>query len=83
LQGFIENGTDMSQMVKFPGLSAAKDSLVGRAEALSYEARGLGGKYSDPEFVWQKPIVPTAIQFWDSEELPGRYENDLFVASFN
>lgn len=82
LQGLADNDSDLSKLVEFPGLSVPKDSLIGRAEALSYEAQGLGGKYSDPEFVWQKPIVPTAIQFWDSEELPGRYENDLFVASF-
>ena len=83
LQGFIESNTDMSQMVKFPGLSAAKDSLVGRAEAISFEAQGLGGKFSEPEFVWQLPIAPTALQFLDSNELGGKYENDLFVASFN
>lgn len=83
VQGFIENSTDMSQLVEFPGLSAAKDSLVGRAEALSFKAQGLGGKFSEPEFVWQLPIAPTALQFLDSDKLGGKYKNDLFVASFN
>jgi glucose/arabinose dehydrogenase len=83
LQGFIEADTDLSQLVEFPGLSAAKDSLVGRAEAISFKAQGLGGKFSEPEFVWQLPIAPTALIFLNSEELGDKYENDLFVASFN
>jgi glucose/arabinose dehydrogenase len=82
VQGLIGSNTDQTELVEFPGLSVSKNSLIGRAEALTYQTQGLGGKYSDPEFVWQKPIVPTAVQFWDSETLPPRYENDLFVASF-
>jgi glucose/arabinose dehydrogenase len=83
LQGFIEDDTDLSQLVEFPGLSAAKDSVIGRAEAVSFKAQGLGGKFSEPEFVWQLPIAPTALVFLGSEELGDKYENDLFVASFN
>ena len=83
VQGFVEPSTDMSKIVEFPGLSAAKDSLVGRSEAVAFKAQGLGGKFSEPEFVWQLPIAPTALQFFDSDKLGGKYENDLFVASFN
>jgi hypothetical protein len=39
---------------------------------LSYTIQGLGGKYSDPELVWEDPIVPTAIAFLDSRLLRGK-----------
>jgi glucose/arabinose dehydrogenase len=41
------------------------------------------GKYSAPEFVWKKRVAPTAIKFINSEQLGEKYQNDLFVASFN
>lgn len=39
------------------------------------------GKYSDPEFVWDKPVGPTALVFLDSDKLGNEYENDIFVGS--
>jgi len=41
------------------------------------------GKYSDPKFVWNQTVAPTALSFLNSDKLGKRYENDLFVASFN
>jgi len=41
------------------------------------------GKYSDPKFVWNMTVAPTALSFLNSDKLGKRYENDLFVASFN
>ncbi len=41
------------------------------------------GKYSAPEFVWNKRIAPTGLKFLNSRQLGDKYENDLFVASFN
>jgi aldose sugar dehydrogenase len=40
------------------------------------------GNYSDPEFVWQENVSPTAIKFFDSTKLGEQYENDLFVGAF-
>src|SRR5919109_2454657 len=40
------------------------------------------GNYSDPEFVWQETVAPTAIKFFDSTKLGAQYENDLFVGDF-
>jgi aldose sugar dehydrogenase len=40
------------------------------------------GNYSDPEFVWQETVAPTAIKFFDSTKLGAEYENDLFVGDF-
>jgi glucose/arabinose dehydrogenase len=39
------------------------------------------GHYSDPEFVWDKPVAPTALVFLDSDKLGKDYENDMFVGS--
>ena len=41
------------------------------------------GKYSDPEFVWNKTIGVTSIKFLDSDKFGKKYENDIFVASSN
>lgn len=39
------------------------------------------GKYSSPEFVWDKPVGPTALLFLASDKLGDEYENDIFVGS--
>ena len=39
------------------------------------------GKYSNPEFVWDKPVAPTALAFLDSDKLGQQYKNDIFVGS--
>jgi aldose sugar dehydrogenase len=39
------------------------------------------GKYSNPEFVRDKPVAPTAIAFLDSNKLGKQYQNDIFVGS--
>jgi len=41
------------------------------------------GKYSDPELAWNKTIGLTSIKFLNSDKLGKKYENDVFVASFN
>jgi glucose/arabinose dehydrogenase len=83
IQGLADSQSEISSLVEFPGLSARQFSIIGLMEELSYIIQGLGGKYSDPEFVWQEPIVPTAIEFLDSKLLGGKYQNDIFVGSFN
>ena len=39
------------------------------------------GKYSAPEFVWDKTVGPTALIFLGSDKLGQDYENDIFVGS--
>lgn len=83
IQGLANSQSEVSSLVKFPGLSGRQYSIIGLMEELLYSIQGLGGKYSDPEFVWADPIVPTAIEFLDSKLLGGKYQNDIFVGSFN
>jgi glucose/arabinose dehydrogenase len=40
------------------------------------------GKYSDPEFVWTKPVAPTAIEFFTTNKLGSAYHNDMFVGDY-
>jgi aldose sugar dehydrogenase len=39
------------------------------------------GRYSNPEFVWDRPVAPTALVFLNSDKLGQQYENDMFVGS--
>jgi glucose/arabinose dehydrogenase len=83
IQGLAGSNSEISDLVEFPGISGRRYSIVGLIEELSFRIQGLGGKYSDPEFVWHTPIAPTAIEFLDSKKLGGKYQNDIFVGSFN
>ncbi|MGC2429280.1 MAG: PQQ-dependent sugar dehydrogenase [Nitrososphaeraceae archaeon] len=37
------------------------------------------GTYRAPEFIWFKPVAPTALKFFDSVKLGKLYQNDMFV----
>jgi glucose/arabinose dehydrogenase len=41
------------------------------------------GKYSAPEFIWNKTVAPTAIKFVHSDRYGKEYKNDLFVGDNN
>ncbi len=41
------------------------------------------GIYREPEFVWLKPVAPTAIKFFTSENFGEDYKNDIFVSDAN
>ena len=83
IQGLANSQSEVSGLVKFPSLSGRQYSIIGLAEELSYRNQCLGGKYSDPELVWEDPIVPTAIEFLDSRLFGGKYQDDNFVGNFN
>jgi glucose/arabinose dehydrogenase len=82
IQGMEEDPTRLSLLVPFPGLSARDQSLVGRLQEFWFGLTGTAGKYSNPEFVWDDTVAPTAIKFLNSNALGERYMNDLFVASY-
>jgi DNA-binding beta-propeller fold protein YncE len=74
----VEQGSN-SGWKRVHGLASLKEGF----NAADLETFGGKGKYSDPEFVWQQPVGPTALKFLDSDKLGKQYENDLFVADFN
>lgn len=54
------------------------DDSKNEVEFVNFEGKG---KYSAPEFVWDKPVAPTALVFLNSEKLGEQYANDIFVGS--
>jgi len=48
---------------------------------LLYDFEGKG-EYSDPEFVWNQTVAPTAIQFFNSQKYGNEYLNKMFVAEY-
>jgi glucose/arabinose dehydrogenase len=40
------------------------------------------GRYRTPEFIWNKPVAPTALEFFDSTKLGNQYQNDMFVGDY-
>lgn len=37
------------------------------------------GNYSAPEFTWNNTVAPTALKFFDSDQMGNEYNNSLFV----
>lgn len=54
------------------------DESKNEVEFVNFDGKG---KYSPPEFVWDKPVAPTAIVFLNSNKLGEQYANDIFVGS--
>ncbi|RPJ26646.1 MAG: quinoprotein glucose dehydrogenase [Nitrosopumilales archaeon] len=40
------------------------------------------GKYSDPEFVWNNTVSPTALLFFNSDKFGPDYKNGMFVGDY-
>jgi len=41
------------------------------------------GEYSDPEFIWEYTVGPSAVKFYNSTHLGQKYLNDMFVGNVN
>ena len=82
-----ENGEDHSDEINIvePGFNSGWSQIQGLSDLdgdfnesalMGYDG---AGKYSEPEFVWNNTVGPTAIEFLDSEIYGAEYENDMFV----
>ena len=58
----------------------AGDQFSNRNDLVDFGGKG---KYSNPEFTWKNTTGPSGMTFLDSDKLGKKYENDLFVGSFN
>jgi glucose/arabinose dehydrogenase len=58
-----------------------KEGIVGDSSKVEFVDFNGNGNYSDPEFVWDKAAVPTALVFLDSDKLGRQYENDILIGS--
>jgi glucose/arabinose dehydrogenase len=60
------------------------DAAMGKSEVTHMNPSGLydfsnKGKYSPPEFTWDRSVVPTALEFLNTNKLGSEYENDILV----
>ena len=84
-----ENGPGKGDEINLvdPGFNSGWKDLMGFAPAgfnfNNLVSFGGKGKYSDPEFVWNQTVAPTAIKFQSSSALGSAYVNDMFVGDFN
>jgi aldose sugar dehydrogenase len=83
-----ENGPNYGDEINLvePGFNSGWGKVEGMARPNSYSLDtnklvdfGGRGKYSNPEFVWNSTVGPTAIKFLDSDRLGNKYQNDAFV----
>jgi glucose/arabinose dehydrogenase len=44
---------------------------------------GRNSQYSDPEFVWTKPLGITALKFLNTDKLGKQYQNTMFIGDVN
>ncbi|MGC1134080.1 MAG: hypothetical protein WA941_14745 [Nitrososphaeraceae archaeon] len=59
--------------------------MTGLASDLDYDQLVTfngSGRYSDPEFVWNSTVSPTALLFFDSDKFGPEYKNDMFVGDY-
>jgi aldose sugar dehydrogenase len=80
-----ENGPDYGDEINLvePALNSGAGSVYGIAPE-DFDPDKLvyfngNGHYSDPEFEWDETVAPTALKFFDSNNLGKEYENDMFV----
>jgi aldose sugar dehydrogenase len=81
-----ENGDHSNDEINLvlPGFNSGWVKVQGKApsnfnfsELVNFNGKG---KYSDPEFVWNRTVGPTKILFLDTPTLGSKYQNDLFVS---
>lgn len=82
-----ENGPGTNDEINIvdPGFNSGWETIMGKAPLTMPTLVQFGGvgTYSDPEFVWENTVAPTAIHFLRSDGLGAAYENDCFVGDSN
>jgi aldose sugar dehydrogenase len=86
-----ENGPDHGDEINLvePGFNSGGELIFGMAsdsdefnpdDLVTFGDRG---EYAEPKFVWDIPVGPTALKFFDSSKYGEEYENDMFVGDVN
>jgi glucose/arabinose dehydrogenase len=84
-----ENGEDNYDEINLvkPGFNSGWYKVTGPISRTNLSENELvqfnGSSYSDPEFSWYMPIGVTDIEFFDSDKLGNKYENNIFVGDIN
>ena len=93
VSGFLwdtENGASKDEInLVEPGFNSGWRQVMGLSslengfeldKLVDFEGKG---KYSDPEFVWERSAGPTALKFLESNTYGGEYQNDMFVTDWH
>jgi aldose sugar dehydrogenase len=84
-----ENGPDNNDEINLvePAFNSGSSILEGMStknhnlnDLVDFNGKG---KYSQPEFVWNSTVAPTALKFFNSDKFGIAYKNDMFVADYN
>lgn len=84
-----ENGPDTYDEINIirPGFNSGWHKIIGPISRNNVTTDELvifdGAKYEDPVFSWYTTIGVTDIEFFDSEKLGEKYENNIFVGDIN
>jgi glucose/arabinose dehydrogenase len=83
-----ENGPTHSDEINLvePGFNSGWNRVMGMATSpptAPLVQFGAVSTYSDPEFVWQRPVAVTAIHFFRGSGLGSAYQNACFVGDSN
>jgi glucose/arabinose dehydrogenase len=76
----VESGFNSGSNKIFGFAEDRRNRYFDRENLVDLEGKG---KYSDPEFVWFRPVGPTALKFFTSDKYGKAYENDMFVGDIN
>jgi glucose/arabinose dehydrogenase len=83
-----ENGVYTNDEINLvePGFNGGWKDVTGLAPS-DFNYGGLvtfngSGRYSDPEFVWNNTVSPTALLFFNSDKFGSDYKNDMFVGDY-
>ena len=82
-----ENGVHTNDEINLvePGFNGGWKDVTGLASDLDYDQLVTfngSGRYSDPEFVWNSTVSPTALLFFNSDKFGPEFRNDMFVGDY-
>jgi aldose sugar dehydrogenase len=84
-----ENGEDNYDEINLvkPGFNSGWYKVTGPISRTNLTENELvqfnGSSYSDPEFSWYMPIGVTDLEFFNSDKLGDKYDNNIFVGDIN
>ncbi len=94
-----ENGPEWGDEINLvdPGFNSGNNKVQGVWNVLKDDKKGSlapekpdnlvdfggKGKYSSPEFTWNRTVGPTDLKFLSTDKLGKQYENDMLVADVN
>ena len=94
-----ENGPEWGDEINLvePGFNSGNNKVQGIWNVLKDDKKGSiasespdnlvdfggRGKYSSPEFTWNRTVGPTDLKFVSTDKLGKKYENDMLVADVN